>query len=91
MCTSDDEEWAGGGGGYTGGSVDTMQVVEPSVVVNLSDDLYAGVNWEEIHPPLIDELSGLGSMDLQPVIDDIDLSALEELGLLQPQSGAYLP
>lgn len=91
MCTSDDEEWAGGGDGYAGGSVDTMQVVAPSVVVTLSDDLYAGVTWEEIHPPLIDGLSGPGSTDLQAVIDDIDLSALEELGLLQPQSGAYLP
>jgi len=85
MCVSDDEEWGGGGGGYGGGGVDTMQVLAPSVVVTLSDDFYAGVDWQEIHPPLIDGLSGLGSLDLQPVIDDIDLSALEELGLLQPQ------
>jgi len=86
MCVSDDEEWGGGGGGYAGGGVDTMAVVAPSVVVTLSDDFYAGVDWSEIHPPLLDSLSNLGSMDIQPVIDDIDLSALEDLGLLQPQT-----
>lgn len=85
MCVSDDEEWGGGGGGYAGSSVDTMQVAAPSVVVTLSDDFYAGVDWEEIHLPLLDSLSDLGSIDIQPVIDDIDSSALEDLGLLQPQ------
>ena len=70
MCVANEDEWLGGDSGGYAGSPDMVVVEAPTIYID--PDLYAGVDWEEIHPPLIESL-GTSLADLGIDLADLDL------------------
>ena len=79
MCVTTSEEWMAMEEAGYGGPIETMTVEPPAVDVWVHPDLYAGVDWEEVHPPLTDLAAAMTLPDLALEDLDLDLGDLDEL------------
>ena len=79
MCVTSSEEWNALADAGNGGPAETMAMEPPTIEVWVDPDLYAGVDWEEIHPPLTDLAAAMTLPDLALADLDLDLGHLDEL------------
>ena len=79
MCVTSNDDWIVMEDSGSAGPYDAMTVEPPNLNVYVNPDLYAGVDWEEIHPPLLDQALAIAAPDI--TFEDLDLDLGDLAGL----------